>query len=72
MYEKAWLAENRPYWLNNVLVRYDNLASLYQRKIEQVSEAHAQYRDLKTLPSPESLGFFLKPEEAAAVPSTPK
>jgi hexosaminidase len=72
MYEKAWLAENRPYWLNNVLIRYDNLASLYQRKIEQVSESHAQYRDLKTLPSPESLGFFLKPEEAAAVPSTPK
>jgi hexosaminidase len=72
MYEKAWLAENRPYWLNNVLVRYDNLASLYQTKIEQVSEARVQYRELKTLPSPESLGFFLKPEEAAAVPSTPK
>ena len=64
MYEKAWFAENRPYWLSNVLVRYDNLASLYQRKIEQVVNVRAQYRELKTLPSPESLGFFLKPEDA--------
>jgi hexosaminidase len=71
MYEKAWLDENRPYWLNNVLVRYDNLAILYQKKIEQVSAARAQYRDLKALPSPESLGFYLKPEEATPAQAVP-
>src|SRR5262249_7738240 len=65
MYEKAWLAENRRYWLNNVLVRYDNLASLYQKKIGQVEAARQQYRETRMLPSPESLGFFLKPEAAA-------
>ena len=72
MYEKAWLAENRPYWLENVLVRYDNLASLYQKKIEQIAAAHSQYRASHTLPAPESLGFYLKPETAAAPPPTPQ
>ena len=62
MYERAWLTENRPYWLGNVLVRYDNLASLYENKIREVAAAEAQYRDSKTLPPPESLGFYLKPE----------
>jgi hypothetical protein len=65
MYEKAWLAENRPYWLDNVLVRYDNLASLYQKKISQIAEARSQYRATHALPAPESLGFYLKPEPAA-------
>jgi hypothetical protein len=61
MYEKAWLRENRPYWLSNVLVRYDNLAEEFQSKIVAVRDAQRQYWAQKTLPPPQQLGFFLQP-----------
>jgi hypothetical protein len=61
MYEKAWLRENRPYWLGNVLVRYDNLASEFQDKIVAVRAAQETYGKQKTLPTPQELGFYLQP-----------
>jgi hexosaminidase len=61
MYVEAWNRENRSYWLENVLVRYDNLASEVQAKIVAAQEAGRQYDTAKTLPPPEQLGFFLKP-----------
>ncbi len=60
-YSDAWLKENRSYWLGNVLVRYDNLASLVQAKIQAVEAAQAQYREQLLLPSPQQMGFFLRP-----------
>jgi hypothetical protein len=59
-YAQAWARENRPYWLDNVLVRYDNLAADVQAKIVAVQAAQRQYWSSKTLPAPEQLGFFLK------------
>jgi hexosaminidase len=60
MYVEGWTRENHPYWLDNVLVRYDNLASEIQGKIVTVQAAQRQYWTTKTLPPPEQLGFFLK------------
>jgi hypothetical protein len=60
MYAEGWARENQPYWLDNVLVRYDNLASEVQAKIVAVQAAQRQYWSTKTLPTPEQLGFFLK------------
>lgn len=60
MYAEGWGRENDPYWLDNVLVRYDNLASEIQAKIVAVQAAQRQFRTNKTLPPPEQLGFFLK------------
>jgi len=60
MYAGGWARENNPYWLENVLVRYDNLAREVQAKIVAVQQAQYQYDSLKTLPAPEQLGFFLK------------
>jgi hexosaminidase len=58
MYAAGWARENRPYWLDNVLVRYDNLALEVQAKIVAVQAAQRQYWNTKTLPPPEQLGFF--------------
>ncbi|MGD0790148.1 MAG: beta-N-acetylhexosaminidase [Terriglobales bacterium] len=60
MYAEGWARENHPYWLDNVLVRYDNLALEVQAKIVVVQAAQRQYWSTKTLPVPEQLGFFLK------------
>src|SRR5580658_5335830 len=59
-YAQGWARENQAYWLDNVLVRYDNLASEVQAKIVVVQAAQRQYWTAKTLPPPEQLGFFLK------------
>jgi hypothetical protein len=60
MYARGWARENHPYWRDNVLVRYDSLASEVQAKIVVVEAAQRQYWNTKTLPPPEQLGFFLK------------
>jgi len=60
MYAGGWARENHPYWLDNVLVRYESLASEIQAKIVVVQAAQRQYWNTKTLPPPEQLGFFLK------------
>jgi len=61
LYEKAWLRENRPYWLGNVLVRYDNLAGEFQAKIVAMRDVQSTYWHKKTLPAPQQLGFYLQP-----------
>ena len=60
MYAEGWARENHIYWLDNVLVRYDNLALEVQAKIVAVQAAQRQFWTTKTLPPPEQLGFFLK------------
>ena len=60
LYREGWAREDHPYWLDNVLVRYDSLASEVQAKIVAVQAAQRQYWDTKTLPPPEQFGFFLK------------
>ena len=58
MYSDAWLKENYPYWLGNVLVRYDNLAGMYENKIWQVKNANWQFSAKGFLPDPQQMGFF--------------
>jgi hexosaminidase len=61
MYREAWLREYRPFWLDNVLVRYDGLAREFQKKIVAVRQAHREYDATKTLTAPQELGFYLQP-----------
>ncbi len=61
MYREAWLREYNPFWLDNVLVRYDTLAREFQQKIVAVRQVRRQYETTKTLAPPQELGFYLQP-----------
>jgi len=61
MYREAWLREYNPFWLDNVLVRYDALAREFQQKIVAVRQVRRQYETTKTLVPPQELGFYLQP-----------
>ena len=61
LYREAYIQEYGSYWLDNVLVRYDDLARLFQQKIVAVRQVRRQYDTTKTLPQPEQLGFYLQP-----------
>ncbi|HEV2224351.1 MAG TPA: family 20 glycosylhydrolase, partial [Candidatus Acidoferrales bacterium] len=60
-YARRWRAENREYWLGNVTIRYDTLASAVQEKINEINVLEDNYSRLGQLPTPESGGFFTRP-----------
>jgi hexosaminidase len=57
LYEKSWLAQNKPYWLYNVLDRYDLAAQLWIQRSDKVGQARSAYNRTKKLASPEELGI---------------
>lgn len=48
-YRESWLAENRPYWLDNVLVRYDLQIQLWQQRSEKFDTLINTWRSTRTL-----------------------
>jgi hexosaminidase len=56
-YRDQWLAENRPYWLESVLARYDQMVSLWLTKSRTIEEAMRTYEATSILPNPEEMGF---------------
>jgi hexosaminidase len=61
MYRQAWLREYQPYWLDNVLIRYDVLAREFEKKIIDVRQVRREYEATKMLASPQDLGLYLRP-----------
>ncbi len=57
LYRDSWLAENRPYWLDNVLVRYDLQIQQWQRRGDQINTLLETWQDTKTLPPPAQAGI---------------
>ena len=60
-YKRQWLAENRPYWLESILARYDQMISIWLTKSRQMDEVLRKYEASSTLPSPEEFGLGTRP-----------
>ncbi len=56
-YQANWLAENRPYWLENVLVRYDLRIQLWQERGEAINTLIEQWQRTGSMPSTEAAGI---------------
>jgi hypothetical protein len=62
LYRHAWLQENRPYWLDNVMANYDLEMQSWIQRGTRFSEASAQYRQTHALPKPQDMGLPMLPE----------
>jgi len=56
-YSQVWLGENRPWWLNNVTVRYDLAIEQWQRRAMQIHAAEFDFGNGKPLAPASSLGI---------------
>ena len=56
-YSQLWLRENRPYWLQNVLVRYDQATQLWVLRSARFASAHNEWQAHHQLPAPAELGI---------------
>ena len=59
LYEQAWLRSNRPYWLRNVLERYDMTIQLWMARGDRVRVAQRQWQNTYTLPPAADIGLPL-------------
>ena len=60
-YSQLWLRENRPYWLQNVLVRYDISTQLWVERSLRFRAVRDGWRNHQKLPAPAELDI---PSEA--------
>ena len=60
-YRRLWLAENRAYWLGNVMALYDRETRMWLDEIEVIRKAAAAYRSNRLLPPPEAVGLKTAP-----------
>ncbi len=51
LFERSWHAENRPYWLQNNLARFDVEIATWVRRINLMDQARRQHARTKTIPS---------------------
>ena len=59
-YQQLWLAENRPYWLENVLVKYDLELDRWAKLQQRLAELSRHFNENGTLPDPHELGFVYR------------
>jgi hypothetical protein len=56
-YSQVWLKENRPYWLNNVTVRYDLAIEKWQSRADLIEQETRDWGNGKDLPTASALGI---------------
>lgn len=57
LYRKAWLAENRPAWLDNILVKYNMHMQLWQKRANEFSRIANTWENTGKMPSPRKAGI---------------
>ena len=57
LFQEVWLKENRPYWLDNVLARYDLAMQMWAARSDRFWSAERQYEQSQVLPTPKELGL---------------
>ena len=55
LYERSWRAENRPYWLQNVLTRYDSAIQLWWNRSLMMDAARREFSRTRKMPPPERM-----------------
>ena len=61
-YREQWLRENRPYWLESVIARYDLAVSRWLTRGKQLEDLLRDYEQTSTLPPPSEFGLGSRPE----------
>ncbi len=56
-FSDVWLMENRPFWLNIVMARYDAAAQLWVERSQKIAAARGEWNQQHTLPAPEEIGI---------------
>ena len=57
LYRDSWLVENRPYWIDNVLVRYDLQTQLWQKRGQDIDILIDNFYATHTLPPATQVGI---------------
>jgi hexosaminidase len=57
LYEAAWRRENRPYWLQNVLAKYDLAMQLWLSRADSFAQTRSEASRTKRLPGFEAAGI---------------
>jgi hexosaminidase len=57
LYRQAWLNENRPYWMDNVLVRYDLQIQKWQQRGDDLNAVLNLWQKTHKLPPAETVGL---------------
>ena len=57
LYQAAWLRENRPYWMSNVLVKYDLAMQLWQARADRFAATRSEFTRTRRLPSFDAAGI---------------
>jgi hexosaminidase len=71
LFERSWRAENRPYWLQNTLARYDAEILTWVQRINAMDRARRRHARERILPTAEELGIprALLPAPPSAPPA---
>ena len=57
LYEAQWRHENRPYWIHNVLAKFDLATQLWQSRADKFAQTRSEFGRTRKLPSFDAAGI---------------